>query len=74
MAGLPVVTCEETRRALERDSWIVARIGKHVVMRHPTKPGRPVIPNHPSQTVKPGTLRNILGQSGLTPDEFRDLL
>ena len=74
MAGLPVVTCEEARRALEKDGWYVARIGKHVVMRHPTKPGRPLIPNHPSQTIKRGTLRNILRDAGLTADEFRSLL
>jgi predicted RNA binding protein YcfA (HicA-like mRNA interferase family) len=74
MAVLPVVTCEEARQALVKDGWYVLRIGKHIVMRHPTKSGRPLIPNHPSQTVKPGTLRSILHEAGLSTDQFRDLL
>jgi predicted RNA binding protein YcfA (HicA-like mRNA interferase family) len=33
-----------------------------------------VFGRHPSETLKPKTLKSILDQAGLTPDEFRNLL
>lgn len=75
MAGkLPVVRGRELLRALERDGWYIARTTRHHVMRHPTKPGRVPVPNHPSAAVDPGTLASILTMTGLSADDLRKLL
>ncbi|WP_308219130.1 type II toxin-antitoxin system HicA family toxin [Methanoplanus endosymbiosus] len=45
--------------------------GSHIHLRHPEK--RPLtIPNH--NEISCGTLRAIIREAGLTPDEFMDLL
>ena len=36
--------------------------------------GRDPVPVHGHQDVPPGTLRNILRQAGVTPEEFAKLL
>ena len=52
-------------RILKDDAWVIDRIkGSHHIMKHPTKPGRPVIPLH-NEELKPGTYNNILKQAGL---------
>jgi len=68
--NLPVLKGRQVIAALERAGFM--RIGgtKHIKMRGPA--GQIVIvPNHPGEDVKPGTLRNILKQSRMTSDEFR---
>ena len=56
---------KELIRMLEREGWKVVRIdGSHHIMKHPDKPGMPVIPLH-NKDLKPGTLNNILKQAGL---------
>jgi len=48
--------------------------GSHHYLRHPDKPGVPVtVPVH-NRDLKRGTLRAILRDAGITPDELRDLL
>jgi len=71
---LPSIRGRQLLRALARDSWFIARTGAHHILRHPSKPGRLIVPNHPSETVKEGTLRSILNQAGLSIDEFRALI
>ncbi len=47
--------------------------GSHIVLRRKTPPHRRlVIPDH--REIAKGTLRAILRQAGLTPEEFRKLL
>lgn len=43
-------------------------------MKHPSKPGRLVIPVHAGKTLKVGLLADILKDAGLTPDDLRGLL
>jgi predicted RNA binding protein YcfA (HicA-like mRNA interferase family) len=58
-------------RALEQAGFILKRQNdSHIDM---GKAGRRVIVLNPKE-LKIGTLRNILDQAGLTPDEFIDLL
>lgn len=58
--------CSELMRLLRRDGWIeVSRKGSHVKMRHPTKPGVVVVPDHGSKELAPGTERSIRKQAGL---------
>jgi predicted RNA binding protein YcfA (HicA-like mRNA interferase family) len=72
---VPRVTADEVLRALSRDGWSVTRqSGAHAILRHPTKPGRVVVPIHRGRTLKIGTMSSILTQAGLTPDEFGRLL
>jgi len=60
--------------ALERDGWLVHRVkGSHHVLKHPDKPGRPVIPVH-RRELATGTLANILRQAGTTRQELELLL
>jgi predicted RNA binding protein YcfA (HicA-like mRNA interferase family) len=57
-------------RAPARDEWTISRqSGSHAVPRHPTKPGRVVVPVHRG-TLQLGTTASILAQAGLSPDDF----
>lgn len=75
MTRLPRITANEVRRALQRDGWYVSRqSGSHAVFRHASKPGRVVVPIHPGKTLKPATVASIIGNAGLSTEEFRRLL
>ena len=53
-------------KVVEADGWIRVRTkGSHRVYKHPVKPGHVVIPGHPGDDMRPGTLDNILKQAGL---------
>lgn len=57
-------------RALRRAGFVDHAGGKHTIMEHPD--GRyTTIPNH--KRLKVGTLRAILKQCGMTPEEFLEL-
>lgn len=50
-------------------------VGSHHVMVFPGHPTRTVtVPVHSSRDLKPGTLRSIIKQSGLSLEEFKALL
>lgn len=69
MPKLPVVSGRETIRALERAGFHVDEIeGSHHIMIGPG--GRLSVPVHGSRDLKPGTLRGIIRDAGLTVDEF----
>ena len=71
----PRVTASELVRALERDGWReIRRRGSHVILAHPTKPGRAVVPWHAGQMIALGTLRVILKAAGLDDEDLRRLL
>ncbi|MGH2559796.1 MAG: type II toxin-antitoxin system HicA family toxin [Thermomicrobiales bacterium] len=69
----PVLKGRQVIAALERAGFVIAGGAKHTKMRGP---GSQIvmIPNHPGEDVKPGTLRSIMQQAGLTADEFRTLM
>jgi predicted RNA binding protein YcfA (HicA-like mRNA interferase family) len=72
---LPRVTGREVVRALERAGFVVARQhGSHVILVHAQSRRRVSVPVHAGQTVKPGTLKGILEDAGLSPEEFAQLL
>lgn len=48
--------------------------GSHVILRHPTRPGRVNVPAHRTKALKPATLAAILDDAGLTAEEFGRLL
>lgn len=74
MSRLPQVTGRETVKALTRAGWIVLRQrGSHV---HLGKEGAPYVVTVPihDEDLRPGTLRAILRQAGLSVEEFVKLL
>ena len=75
MSDLPVVRPRQLIRALERAGFFVHHIrGSHHYLRHPNRPGLLItVPVH-TRDLKRGTLRAILRQAGLTPDDLRSLL
>jgi predicted RNA binding protein YcfA (HicA-like mRNA interferase family) len=74
--GLPAVSGRRVIRALERAGLVVERVaGSHHILVDPNDPRRAVtVPVHAGRDLKPGTLRSIIRQAGLTVDAFHDLL
>lgn len=66
---------KEFVRALERAGFeVFTRSGSHVTLRHPLTKRKVTVPVHAGEDLRPGTLRNILRQAGLTVEGFRRLL
>ena len=73
MSRLPGVSGRRCVRALERAGFTLhQRHGSHIVMRHTRTARRVVVPDH--RELKRGTLQSIIRESGLTRDEFLELL
>jgi predicted RNA binding protein YcfA (HicA-like mRNA interferase family) len=72
---LPVISGRALIRALRRAGFVELRQkGSHGSLEKRNADGywRTIVPLH--REVRPGTLSDILNQSGLTKDELRDLL
>jgi predicted RNA binding protein YcfA (HicA-like mRNA interferase family) len=72
---LPAVSGRGLVRALQRAGFVLLRQkGSHVSMEKRSSGGnwRTVVPLH--REIRPGTLSDILNQSGLTKEELADLL
>jgi len=69
------VRSREAVAALQRAGFIVHhQTGSHAVLKQPgTPPRRVTVPMH-ARDLKPGTLRSILREAGLSIEEFRALL
>ena len=75
MAKLPSVTARKVIRALKRAGFVEdRRKGSHLILIHPGRKARTVIPIHSGQTIKEPLLRAIIRDANLTADEFIDLL
>ncbi|MBA3414331.1 MAG: type II toxin-antitoxin system HicA family toxin [Chloroflexia bacterium] len=67
------MTSRQVRRVLAKAGWRVDRQqGSHVMLVRGDGTGLVVVPDHPGD-LRPGTVRAILKQAGLTPDEFNRL-
>ncbi len=75
-SALPALNARRVIAALRKGGFIVDRIrGSHYILARPDDPSRAVtVPFHGSKDLKPGTLRNIIRQAGLTIEAFRELL
>ena len=73
---LPAVNGKKTIQALTRAGFVVDRIvGSYHVLALPGDHTRAVsVPVHTGRDLKPGTLRAIIRQAGLTVEEFISLL
>ena len=73
MSKLPIISARECIKALEKiDFYVRRQRGSHIIMRRDDPYAMVVVPDH--KTLKPGTLRKIIRDAGLTVDEFIDLL
>ncbi len=75
MSKLPVVTARDVVRVAEKLGFVFDRQkGSHAVyLREPDK-RRPFIPMHKGRDLKPGTLRGLIDDMGLSVDEFVERL
>ena len=74
MTALPVVSGREVVKALAKRGYLKDhQRGSHIILRHQNPPHRRLtVPDH--REVAKGTLRAIIRESGLTVEEFRNLL
>jgi predicted RNA binding protein YcfA (HicA-like mRNA interferase family) len=73
MSKLPQVSGAEVARALSKVGFSLRRQhGSHMVLRRNNPFAQTVVPNH--RQIDRGTLRAILRQTGLSVDEFNNLL
>lgn len=60
------MNCSELYRLLIKDGWYsISQKGSHVKMKHDTKPGLIIFPDHGSQEVGKGLEKKILKDAGL---------
>lgn len=72
---LPRPSGRDVIAALGRGGFEVSHIrGSHHYLRKPGRSSLVVVPVHGNRTLPIGTLRSIIRQSGLSEDEFRELL
>ena len=58
--------CSELFRLLKKEGWYpVSQKGSHVKMRHDTRGGTIIFPNHGSQEVGKGLEKKILKDAGI---------
>ncbi len=73
MSKLPSISGRKCVVTLQKQGFEVRRqTGSHVVLQRDDPYAVVVVPNH--KLLKPGTLRGIIRQAGLTVDEFVALL
>jgi predicted RNA binding protein YcfA (HicA-like mRNA interferase family) len=69
MPPLPLLRPSETVQAFVRFGWHIARQrGSHIILIKPGHIATLSIPSH--DHIARGTLRTLIRQAGLTPDEF----
>ena len=73
MSKLPIISARECVRAFQKAGFYVVRQkGSHIYMRRDNPFVQISVPNH--KTIKPGTLRSLIRQTGMTVEEFAALL
>lgn len=71
----PVVTGQRLVKALEKAGFVSRRQkGSHLHMFRESDGRRVTIPIHKGRDIPTGTLRGILKDAEITPDELRELL
>ena len=74
MSRLPVVSGRELCKILKKIGYSIDhQTGSHIILRNDYSPHRRLtVPDH--KEIAKGTLRSILRQSGLSAEEFKDLI
>lgn len=70
MAKVPTdLSGRDVRAALERVGFVFRRqTGSHMILRRDDPYARAVVPDH--KQIRVGTLRRIIADAGLTPEQF----
>jgi predicted RNA binding protein YcfA (HicA-like mRNA interferase family) len=75
MSKLPAVRARDAARITQSLGFLLDRQrGSHAVFYRASDRRRVVIPMHAGRDLKPGTLRGIIGDLGITTEEFIKLL
>ena len=75
MSKLPVIRSRDLVRAAQRIGFVFDRqSGSHALYLRDSDRRRIVVPIHSGHDLKPGTLRAIIVDMGITVEEFVDLL
>jgi len=75
MSKLPAIRARDVARVAQSLGFVLDRQrGSHAVYYRGDDKNRVVIPMHGGKDLKPGTLRGIIADLGITPDEFMKLL
>jgi len=75
MSKLPVVPARDVIRVAEKLGFAFDRQkGSHAVYLRASDQRRLVIPVHPGRDLKPGTLRGLIDDMGLSVEEFVGML
>ena len=75
MTKLPSVTARDLIRIAEKGGFKFDRQrGSHAVYRRSLDLRRLVVPVHKGRDLKPGTLRALIDDMGLSVEEFREML
>jgi predicted RNA binding protein YcfA (HicA-like mRNA interferase family) len=73
MSGLPQISGRDCAKALAKVGFYLKRQqGSHMILRRDEPYAQVVVPDH--KILDRGTLRAIIRQAVLTPEEFLDLL
>ena len=72
MSELPTVTAREAITVFEAVGFRVTRInGSHHIMKRDGHRFLLTVPAHGNKPLKKGTLKGLIGDAGMTVDEFR---
>ncbi len=75
MSQTPAISGKQLVKVLERQGWYVKRVrGSHHIMRHPSISDAIPVPVHGNQSIKRGTLGNILRTARISRDDLDRLL
>lgn len=75
MSRLPVVNAAEAIRAFSKVGFIeVRQKGSHRILKKEAHPILLSVPDHGRQPLKPGLLRSLIRDSGLTVEQFCEML
>lgn len=75
MAKLPAITGSDAIKAFSRAGFSLERIASsHHILKKSQHPFLLTVPVHGNKTLKAGLLRSLIRASGLTVDQFLELL
>lgn len=73
MSKLPAVAARDLIRVAEQVGFVFDRQkGSHAVYVRASDGGRLVVPIHKGRDLKPGTLRGLISDMGITVEEFTE--
>ena len=75
MTRLPILKARQLLRALFRAGFVrIRQKGSHIFLRHPDTKRTTVVPVHAREEIDRSLLAEILGDIGVSPEEFQKYL